>query len=76
MARGKRASRLREASPAAPGLDKNAAEVEAETPNEHEQILDPSTSERRYWRDPLTGVQREIWRPGMFCPKAHCSSNY
>ncbi|OQO13485.1 hypothetical protein B0A48_01713 [Cryoendolithus antarcticus] len=26
--------------------------------------LDPKTSERRYWRDPITSVQREIWRPG------------
>ncbi|KAK6439502.1 hypothetical protein LTR95_004288 [Oleoguttula sp. CCFEE 5521] len=25
--------------------------------------LDPKTSERRYWRDPVTSVQREIWRP-------------
>lgn len=58
MARGKRASRLREASPAAPEAD------EAGTPDEQKEILDPSTSERRYWRDPLTGVQREIWRPG------------
>ncbi|KAK6441546.1 hypothetical protein LTR95_002218 [Oleoguttula sp. CCFEE 5521] len=26
--------------------------------------LDPKTSERKYWRDPITSVQREIWRPG------------
>nr|OQO28391.1 hypothetical protein B0A51_04884 [Rachicladosporium sp. CCFEE 5018] len=26
--------------------------------------LDPKTSGRRYWRDPITSVQREIWRPG------------
>ena len=69
MARGKRTSRLRDAVPAAPEPDNNATEVQAETPDEPEQILDPSTSERRYWRDPLTGVQREIWRPGRFLSK-------
>jgi hypothetical protein len=73
MARGKRTSRLREDSPEA---DDIAATVEAAIPDEHEQILDPSTSERRYWRDPLTGVQREIWRPGKFYPKAYCPRNY
>jgi hypothetical protein len=64
MARGKRASRLHEASPTAPEAGNTAAATEAESQDEHEQTLDPSTSERRYWRDPLTGVQREIWRPG------------
>ena len=57
MARSKRASNLRETSPAASEADDPAAAGEARTPDEHEQILDPSTSERRYWRDPLTGVQ-------------------
>jgi hypothetical protein len=32
--------------------------------DETEQLLNPVTSERRHWRDPLTGTQREIWRPG------------
>lgn len=27
-------------------------------------ILDPSNSERYYWRDIITKVEREIWRPG------------
>ncbi|KAK5114424.1 hypothetical protein LTR85_010247 [Meristemomyces frigidus] len=27
-------------------------------------ILDPRSSERQYYRDPFTGYQREIWRPG------------
>lgn len=76
MALGKRASRLREASPAAPDPNNDTAEVEAETPNEHEHALDPSTSERRYWRDPLTGVQREIWRPGMFILEARFLHKY
>ena len=75
MVRGKRASRLRDALPIAPEPDTNTAVNEAGTPAEHEQILDPSTSERRYWRDPLTGVQREIWRPGAFTSEAHYLSN-
>lgn len=29
-----------------------------------EAPLDPRTSTRRYWRDPNSGTQREIWRPG------------
>ena len=69
MARSKRTSRLREASPAAPEADNTTAGDEKETPDEHEQMLDPLSSERRYWRDPLTGVQREIWRPGTFLRK-------
>lgn len=68
MARGKRASQLREVSPAAIEQD-HTTTAGAETPDEHEQILNPATSERRYWRDPLTGVQREIWRPGTFLSK-------
>jgi hypothetical protein len=69
MARGKRVSRLRDAVPAEPEPDNTTAEVEAEIPDAHEQVLDPATSERCYWRDPLTGVQREIWRPGTFSSK-------
>ncbi|KAM0712911.1 hypothetical protein Q7P35_000362 [Cladosporium inversicolor] len=64
MVRGKRTSKLRDAMSAAPEPENNTAEGEVGTPDEHEQTLDASTSERRYWRDPLTGVQREIWRPG------------
>lgn len=60
---------------AAPEPEKNTAEGEVGTPDEHEQTLDASTSERRYWRDPLTGVQREIWRPGSFTSKADCLIN-
>ena len=29
-------------------------------------ILDPKNSERRYYFDPYTKLQREIWRPGWF----------
>jgi hypothetical protein len=32
--------------------------------SDHQELLNPVTSQRRYWRDPLTGIQREIWRPG------------
>nr|POE74628.1 hypothetical protein CFP56_37159 [Quercus suber] len=28
------------------------------------RVLDPNNSERQYWRDPYSGVLREIWRPG------------
>lgn len=27
-------------------------------------ILDPKNSERQYRRDPFTGINREVWRPG------------
>ena len=33
--------------------------------DENATILDPDGSERQYWRDPVSGAQREIWRPGM-----------
>jgi hypothetical protein len=35
------------------------------------ELLDPLTSARRYWRDPLTGTQREIWRPGRLSASNH-----
>lgn len=50
---------------AAIGSDDVAAEEGAQPALGHKQLLDPLTSERRYWRDPLSGTQREIWRPGM-----------
>ena len=28
-------------------------------------VLDASTSKRQYYRDPLTSLRREVWRPGM-----------
>lgn len=27
-------------------------------------VLDPEHSERQHYREPLTGFQREVWRPG------------
>jgi hypothetical protein len=48
------------------GADDTIAVGGAVTSAGHEEMLDPSTSERRYWRDPLSGIQREIWRPGKF----------
>lgn len=40
---------------------------EGDTPKEkHATILSsPKESKRQYYRDPVSGVQREIWRPGM-----------
>lgn len=29
------------------------------------EALDPTCSHRRYHRDPYSGLQREIWRPGV-----------
>lgn len=36
----------------------------AMNPPSFAMVLDPKTSDRQYYRDPLTGLQREIWRPG------------
>ena len=33
--------------------------------DENATVLDPKESERQYWRDPVSGAQREIWRPGI-----------
>lgn len=45
--------------------ESDAAAEHAEQPTlEGDEVLDPKTSARRYWRDPLSGTQREIWRPG------------
>lgn len=35
-----------------------------EANNGGEEVLDPVNSERRYWREPETGIIREVWRPG------------
>lgn len=37
--------------------------------NVNPTMLDPVTSERRYYLDPFTKISREIWRPGIlkFC---------
>jgi len=66
MTSGKKKARLRGVASADAAVDDTIAVGEAVTPTEHEEMLDPSTSERRYWRDPLSGIQREIWRPGIF----------
>ncbi|KAF2724784.1 hypothetical protein K431DRAFT_309906 [Polychaeton citri CBS 116435] len=31
---------------------------------ENADVLDPGTAERRTWREPFTGILREIWMPG------------
>lgn len=45
--------------------DAVAENAEQPTP-ESDELLDPKISARRYWRNPLSGTQREIWRPGGF----------
>lgn len=32
---------------------------------EGEEVLDPVKSKRQYWREPMTGIMREVWRPGQ-----------
>jgi hypothetical protein len=46
-------------------------EEEQQLESEGHEVLDPQTSARRYWRDPLTGTQREIWRPGKLFASDH-----
>jgi hypothetical protein len=41
--------------------------------SDNQELLNPVTSQRRYWRDPLTGIQREIWRPGTKLHMAYFS---
>lgn len=38
--------------------------VEATKAADEAVFLDPLNSPRQYWREPFTGIQREIWRPG------------
>lgn len=56
---------------AAPTSDAPVAEEQEQQGMESHELLDPLTSERRYWRDPLTGTQREIWRPGRLFASKH-----
>lgn len=58
---------------AKPPLNDIIASTEAEsasmdvTPEvEDEKALDPENSEREFHRHPHTGLQREIWRPGIY----------
>lgn len=55
-----------QAKPTAPIHPPEQAATEDEEPLvlSEEAPLDPRTSARRYWRDPNSGTQREIWRPG------------
>lgn len=57
-------STMRDAAPVTPENQKTAIETADQSIPEGVELLDPITSARRYWRDPLTGTQREIWRPG------------
>lgn len=55
---------------AAPTTEATVTEEEQLQDSGDGELLDPQASERRYWRDPLTGTQREIWRPGkLFASK-------
>jgi hypothetical protein len=56
---------------AAPTTDVPVAEEQEQQEMEGHELLDPETSARRYWRDPLTGTQREIWRPGRLFASNH-----
>ncbi|KAM0716314.1 hypothetical protein Q7P37_007759 [Cladosporium fusiforme] len=47
-----------------PPADKATTEDEVPLVSSEDAPLDPATSTRRYWRDPHSGTQREIWRPG------------
>lgn len=47
------------------------ARVVAVEDEENAIVLDPKNSERQYIRDPFTGLQREIWRPGSY-PRRWC----
>lgn len=58
------ASRLRDAAPVTPENRDAAIRTAEQSLPEGVELLDPITSARRYWRDPQTGTQREIWRPG------------
>lgn len=44
--------------------DTAAGIPEQPVPVPDDERLDPNTSARHHWRDPLSGTQREIWRPG------------
>lgn len=45
-------------------VDSIAQALEEEDEAHGAIVLDPATSARQYYRDPVTGLQREIWRPG------------
>jgi hypothetical protein len=64
MASGKKKLRLRSVASAEAGVNDTIAVGDSITSAGHEEMLNSSTSERRYWRDPSSGIQREIWRPG------------
>jgi hypothetical protein len=56
---------------ASPTSDAPVVEEPEQQEMEGIELLDPLTSARRYWRDPLTGTQREIWRPGRLFASNH-----
>lgn len=43
------------------------SEADGEQPViEGEEVLDPVKSKRQHWREPMTGIMREVWRPGQY----------
>ncbi|KAI6896933.1 hypothetical protein KC318_g7263 [Hortaea werneckii] len=38
--------------------------LEETVEDENLPMLDPATTPRQYYREPLTGIKREVWRPG------------
>lgn len=63
MARNKTAPTLGGTLRIEPAESDAVAETADQPAPEGDELLDPKTSARRYWRDPLSGTQREIWRP-------------
>ena len=45
-------------------VDPRYKAIEEQDEEEGAIVLDPKNSERKYYRDPISGLQREIWRPG------------
>jgi hypothetical protein len=56
---------------ASPTCDTPVAEEDEQQELGGNELIDPQTSVRRYWRDPLTGTQREIWRPSRLLASSH-----
>lgn len=46
-------------------MDENSM-LEDTVEAENLPMLDPTTTTRQYYREPLTGIKREVWRPGTF----------
>ena len=47
-------------------IDQVAQALEEQDEADGAHVLDPATSERQYYRDPVCTLIREIWRPGVY----------